>query len=77
MEAKYSVDEPPERPELHASRQKLKDVCDPDYWRQLCPQLHVADPGVLGQIGPIQLPEDRLQDLSQQVNQAGVAQVTY
>jgi hypothetical protein len=29
----FNVDDAPERPELHASRQKLKDLLQPSYWQ--------------------------------------------
>jgi hypothetical protein len=29
----FNIDDPPERPELHASRQKLSDLLQPSYWQ--------------------------------------------
>jgi hypothetical protein len=29
----FNIDDPPEKPELHASRQKLKDLLQPSYWQ--------------------------------------------
>jgi hypothetical protein len=29
----FNIDDAPERPELHASRQKLKDLLKPAYWQ--------------------------------------------
>ncbi|WIA09472.1 hypothetical protein OEZ85_008873 [Tetradesmus obliquus] len=72
----FNVDEPPERPELHASRQKLKDLLKPSYWQALCPWLHCGDADWLGRQPALQLPQQRLVDLKQQVDAAGVAQVS-
>lgn len=68
------VDRPPANPELAASRQKLSDVLDADYWRQLCPWLHVCDEQLLAGAATIQLPAARLCDLAAQIDHAGVAQ---
>eukprot|EP00879_Flechtneria_rotunda_P022562 GHRR01023822.1.p2 GENE.GHRR01023822.1~~GHRR01023822.1.p2 ORF type:complete len:102 (+),score=18.99 GHRR01023822.1:184-489(+) len=74
--SQYRVDQPPEWPELHASRQKLHDILDPTYWSQLCPGLHVEQQACCSAVEPLQLPETRVEDVKQQVNCAGVAQVS-
>jgi hypothetical protein len=73
---RYDVSVPPAQPHLHAKRQSLADVCNAAYWRQLCPQLHVCDAAFVAQhSAALSLPAPRLQDLRQQVDAAGVAQV--
>lgn len=73
---KFNVEEAPELPELHASRQKLETVLSAQYWQQLCPGLHVADAAYLRTLAPLQLEKGRLKDLKRQINHAGVAQVS-
>lgn len=65
-------DAPPAQPALVASQQRLRDVLTPDYWRQICPELHV---GTNAPVPQIQLPAQRMRDLRGQVNSAAVAQV--
>jgi hypothetical protein len=72
---KFNVDDVPEIPELHASRQNLETVLKPQYWQQLCPTLHVADAKFFRSLVPFQLAKGRLNDLKHQINYAGVAQV--
>lgn len=69
-------DTPPQMPKLHTSRVKLQDVLKPSYWEQLCPGLHVTDEQFMAKVSSIQLPTTRLDDLKEQVNYAGVAQVS-
>jgi hypothetical protein len=46
-----------------------------DLLQALCPWLHCGDAGLLGSLQPLQLLQQRLGDLKQQVDTAGVAQV--
>eukprot|EP00882_Tetradesmus_deserticola_P022370 GHRQ01024272.1.p1 GENE.GHRQ01024272.1~~GHRQ01024272.1.p1 ORF type:complete len:174 (+),score=80.30 GHRQ01024272.1:23-523(+) len=72
----FNVDDGPEHPNLHASHQTLKDLLQPSYWQALCPWLHCGDAALLGRLRALQLPQRRLADLKQQVDTAGVAQVS-
>jgi hypothetical protein len=66
---------PPSHPDLHAKHQNLTEVSNPSYWTQLNPTLRVGDAAYINSCKPIKAPKDRLRDLRQQINVAGVAQV--
>eukprot|EP00878_Enallax_costatus_P043510 GHUV01051521.1.p1 GENE.GHUV01051521.1~~GHUV01051521.1.p1 ORF type:complete len:143 (+),score=25.71 GHUV01051521.1:156-584(+) len=75
IKATLNPEGPPDRPELHASKQKLRDVLKPSYWQQLCPSLHVTDKTFMEGVASFELPEARLDDVKEQISYAGVAQV--
>lgn len=72
---RFDVSIPPSQPSLHAKHQSLSDVLDPKYWQQLNPGLRVGNAGFISSCKPLKPPKDRLKDLCQQINTAGVAQV--
>jgi hypothetical protein len=72
---RFDVSAPPSDPVLHAKHQSLSDLLQPSYWQQLNPGLHVGDAAFIRGCKPLKPPKDRLQDLKEQINTAGVAQV--
>lgn len=72
---RFDASLPPAHPDLHAKHQTLTKVLNPSYWTQLNPTLHVGDAAYISSCKPIKPPKDRLKDLRQQINHAGVAQV--
>lgn len=72
---RFDASLPPTQPDLHAKHQTLTKCLNPAYWTQLNPTLHVGDAAYVSNCKPIKAPKDRLKDLRQQINDAGVAQV--
>ena len=45
--------EPPEDPSLHAREVDLATMLQPQYWREICPSLHVCDEAFQGSVRPM------------------------
>ena len=72
---RFDVSLPGHSAKLHAKHQTLADVLQPNYWQLLNPSLHVGDAAFIGSCKALKAPKERLKDLKQQMNEAGVAQV--
>ena len=45
--------EPPEDPSLHVREVDLATMLQPQYWREICPSLHVCDEAFQGSVRPM------------------------
>lgn len=61
---------------LHCSLQGQAQVLDADYWRQLCPALHVDDEALQKRSKPLSLSKVENGHIRRQVDTEGVAQAS-
>jgi poly(3-hydroxybutyrate) depolymerase len=67
-------DAPPQQPQLAANLQQVQGVSSATYWQQLNGHLHVAEGAPTSGLTQAMLPQERLADLRQQIDHAGIAQ---
>jgi hypothetical protein len=66
--------EPPEDPSLHVREVDLATMLQPQYWREICPSLHVCDEAFQGSVRPMRGAE--LEDVAADARERSSATAT-